>query len=66
VTTSRLNADWHRAHRMPAKATMDQRIAWHLAHQKACSCRPIPAGVVAAMRTRGLATSARARPAKKR
>jgi len=61
-----LNAKWHDAHPMPPKATMDRRIAWHLGHQKACSCRPIPAGVVAAMQTRGLATSARARPAKKR
>ena len=61
-----VNAKWHDAHRMPPKATMDQRIAWHLAHQKACSCRPIPGGVVAAMQARGLATASRARPAKKR
>jgi len=66
VTTSRLNADWHRAHRIPVKATMDQRIAWHVAHQKACSCRPIPAGVAAAMQTRDLAAASRARPATKR
>ena len=61
-----LNAKWHDAHPMPPNATMPQRIAWHVAHQKACSCRPIPAGVVAAMKTRGLATASRARPAKKR
>jgi hypothetical protein len=63
---ARLDADWHRTHGMPANATMDQRIAWHVAHQKACSCRPIPAGVVAAMKARGLDTTARRRPAKKR
>ena len=61
-----LNAAWHDAHPMTPKATMDQRIAWHLAHRKACACRPIPAGVVAAMTTRGMATTERARPAKKR
>jgi hypothetical protein len=61
-----LNAKWHDAHPMPPKATMDQRIAWHLAHRKACVCRPIPAGVVAAMTTRGMTTTESARPAKKR
>ena len=61
-----LNANWHDAHPMPAKATMDQRIAWHVAHQKACSCRPIPAGVVAAMQTGRPAAGTRARVTKKR
>jgi hypothetical protein len=61
-----LNAQWHDTHPMPAKATMDQRIAWHLAHRKACGCRPIPAGVVTEMTRRGLSTTAAARPAKKR
>ena len=61
-----LNAKWHDAHPMPPRATMDQRIAWHVAHQKACSCRPIPAGVATAMTARGMATAAATRPAKKR
>ena len=61
-----LNAKWHDAHPMPAKATMDQRIAWHLEHRRLCGCRPIPAGVVAEMKRRGLATTVTARPAKKR
>jgi hypothetical protein len=61
-----LNAKWHDAHPMPPKATMDQRIAWHLAHRAACGCRPIPGGVVAAMAAHGEATTTGARPAKKR
>lgn len=50
-----LNRDWHLAHRMPAKATLEQRIAWHLAHTEACACRPVPASIrqaVAARRTK--------------
>jgi hypothetical protein len=26
---------------MPKKASLDQRIAWHVAHAKACGCREI-------------------------
>lgn len=27
---------------MPRGATIPQRIQWHLDHQRACGCRPIP------------------------
>jgi len=37
-----VNKDWHKKNRMPKNPTMDQRIVWHLNHQKKCSCRPIP------------------------
>jgi hypothetical protein len=39
---SKLNAEWHKAHRMPKNATLDERIAWHLEHAKHCACRPMP------------------------
>ncbi|MEN3111106.1 hypothetical protein ACFONG_04520 [Uliginosibacterium paludis] len=42
---------------MPAKASGEQRIAWHLAHAAACGCRPIPAGVLALMAARGIPIS---------
>jgi hypothetical protein len=29
---------------------MEQRIAWHFAHAKACACRPIPNSVLKAER----------------
>jgi hypothetical protein len=38
----KFNKEWHLAHRMPKKATLQQRIDWHVEHQKNCSCRPIP------------------------
>jgi len=50
----RLNKDWHAKHRMPAKATLEMRITWHLAHRKHCACRPIPAKLEAVMKARGL------------
>lgn len=38
----KINKAWHETNRMPKNATLEQRIAWHLEHQKHCQCRPIP------------------------
>jgi hypothetical protein len=54
-TMGKTNAAWHRAHRMPARATIDQRVAWHLEHAAHCACRPVPESIRAALRARGLA-----------
>jgi len=51
---SRLNREWHAQHRMPERATPEQRIAWHLAHARHCRCRPIPEGVRVLMEARGI------------
>jgi hypothetical protein len=40
-----LNREWHKSHRMPAKATCEQRIKWHVAHAAACGCRAIPESI---------------------
>jgi hypothetical protein len=37
----KLNKEWHLAHPMPKNPTLDQRIAWHIEHQKNCACRKI-------------------------
>jgi hypothetical protein len=51
----KINAAWHKANVMPDKATMDQRVAWHLAHLKACGCRKdLPASIVAELKRRGV------------
>jgi hypothetical protein len=50
----KLNKVWHAKHKMPANATLEQRIRWHLAHPKHCGCRPIPSKLAAEMRSRGL------------
>jgi hypothetical protein len=51
----KLNARWHRAHRMPRNPTEAQRLAWHIAHAKACACRPMSPALRALLRRRGLA-----------
>jgi hypothetical protein len=50
----KLNKAWHEKHKMPKKATLEQRIRWHLAHRKHCACRPIPSKLADEMCARGL------------
>ena len=47
-----INREWRQANRMPAKATLDQRIAWHLEHAKHCRCRPIAGKILEEMQRR--------------
>jgi len=49
---SKLNKEWHLAHRMSKNATIEERIAWHLEHSKHCSCRPIPDKLMAEIKKR--------------
>jgi DNA-3-methyladenine glycosylase I len=37
-----LNARWHAAHPMPPRPTETDRLLWHVEHEKACGCRPMP------------------------
>ena len=52
MTTNKINAAWHATYPMPPMATVEQRIAWHLAHAKHCRCRPIPPKLRAQIRRR--------------
>ena len=36
------SAQWHERNAMPRKATLEERIKWHLEHTKECGCRPMP------------------------
>jgi hypothetical protein len=49
-----INAKWHRVNPMPKNPTMDQRIAWHLAHAKACGRREISGRLLEEMKRRGI------------
>jgi hypothetical protein len=40
-----MNRTWHEKHKMPSPATLQQRIAWHRAHQRHCACRGVPASL---------------------
>jgi hypothetical protein len=50
----KINAEWHRANRMPKNPTMDQRVAWHVAHAKACGCREISGKLLEEMKRRDI------------
>ena len=51
----KINAVWHKANRMPERATLDQRVAWHLSHLRACACRTdLPATILTELRKRGI------------
>jgi hypothetical protein len=49
----KINAAWHEAHPMPKNATEDERVAWHVAHSRACGCRRIEGGVKALLEAHG-------------
>ena len=48
----KMNAEWHRANRMPAEPTLDERLDWHVAHERHCGCRKMPASIVAELALR--------------
>jgi len=50
----KLNKDWHLKHPMPKNPTFEQRVEWHIEHQKNCSCRPIAGKLAAEMKRRGI------------
>jgi hypothetical protein len=62
----KLNATWHRANRMPAKPSLDQRIVWHLAHARACACRSLPAGILVELKRRRIRVPGKATRALRR
>lgn len=46
----KINKEWHSKNKMPKKATLQQRIQWHLDHQKNCACREMPKSIVEAIK----------------
>jgi hypothetical protein len=51
-----INKKWHEEHKMPEKATIEQKIAWHCEHVKYCTCHPMPAKIVEEIEKRKKAT----------
>jgi hypothetical protein len=51
---AKLNREWHLSNRMPERATLDQRIRWHIEHAANCACREMPAAIASEIETRGL------------
>ena len=50
----KINKAWHEKNKMPKNPTFDQRVKWHLEHQKNCSCRPIAVKLAEEMKKRGI------------
>lgn len=50
----KFNKYWQLQHPMQVNPTIEQKVEWHLAHQKNCSCRPIPAKLAAEMKEKGI------------
>ena len=50
----RVNAAWHERHAMPKKPSLDERVAWHLAHAASCACRAIPKAMLKELKARGI------------
>lgn len=48
----KLNKEWHLRNKMPINPTFEERVKWHLAHQKNCSCRPIPEKLLEEMKSK--------------
>ena len=48
----KINAEWHKVHKMPKNPSQDERIEWHIEHAKQCQCWPIPAKLQAAIAKR--------------
>jgi hypothetical protein len=42
IIDMKINREWHLENRMPKNPSFEQRVKWHLEHQKNCKCRPIP------------------------
>lgn len=51
----KLNAVWHKAHRLSRSASTQERIDWHRAHVESCGCRPMPAKLAAIIAARSRA-----------
>ncbi len=46
----KLNKEWHSKHIMPKNATFEERVTWHLEHQKNCQCRDMSESIKLAIK----------------
>jgi hypothetical protein len=54
LVTKKLNAEWHRQHQLPKNSAFEQRVTWHLQHQRNCACRPVPKKLLEEMKRKGI------------
>jgi len=51
-----INKEWHSKNKMPKNASFEQRVKWHLDHQKNCACAPIPRKLLEEMKKKNIKT----------
>lgn len=49
-----LNREWHLMHKLDRKASLEERLTWHLKHAANCSCREMPLSIRRELEARGL------------
>ena len=49
-----LNREWHLTHKLGRKATLEERLTWHLKHAANCDCREIPPSIRRELEARGM------------
>jgi len=49
-----INKEWHLKNKMPKNPTFEQRVKWHLEHQKHCNCRKIDGKLAEEMKAKGI------------
>jgi hypothetical protein len=50
----KINALWHSQNKMPKNPTLDERITWHVAHAKHCTCRKLEGKILEEIKKRGI------------
>jgi len=49
-----INREWHAAHKLDRKATLEERLNWHVKHAANCDCREMPPTIRRELEARGL------------
>lgn len=49
-----INRQWHETHPLSKKASLDERVQWHLEHTEACGCRDMPESIKRELERRGI------------
>lgn len=49
-----LNREWHLMHKLDRKASLEERLTWHLKHAANCDCREMPLSIRRELEARGL------------
>ena len=49
-----LNREWHLMHKLDRKASLEERLTWHLKHAANCGCREMPPSIRRDLEARGL------------